>query len=218
LNILGLLQKSKQILYFQNSFFPSRRFKFLSKSQPSYWMSNCLESVNVSSIEGCISDCRREMCLSICAGHATLVGISWSRLNLKQVIQGVRETNFSDTRLRKSTHVSSWMLWDRNIFLSKRKRNKFDARVTAVAISASWFSMWGEVNVGWFSTSLPRHRRKATAPRVFRKRSTTSRDEERRQKCRIASATENKTERSKVTKFHASFAGIRKSYWILVLK
>jgi hypothetical protein len=29
------------------------------------------------------------------------------------------------------------MLWDRNIFLSKRKRNKFDAAVTAVAISTS---------------------------------------------------------------------------------
>lgn len=181
-------------------------------------MSNYLESVSVSSIEVYISDCRREMWLSICADHATLAGISWSRLNLKQVIQRVRETNFRDPRLRKSTHVSSWMLWDRNIFLSKRKRNKFDAAVTAVAISASWCAMWGEVNVGWFSTSLPRHRRKATAPRVCRKRSTTSRDEERRQKCPIAFATENKTERNKVTKFRASFAGIRKSYRILVLK
>jgi len=72
--------------------------------------------------------------------------------------------------------------------------------------------------VGWFSTSLPRHRRKATAPRVCRKRSTTSRDEERRQKCPIASTTENKTERNKVTKFPASFVGIRKSYWNLLLK
>lgn len=145
-------------------------------------MSNCLESVNVPSIEVYISDCWGEMWLSICAGHRNVAGISWARLNLKQVIQGVRETNFSDTRLRKSTHVSNWMLWDRNIFLSKRKRNKFEAAVTAVAISASWCAMWGGgVNVGWFSTSLPRHRRKATAPLVCRKRTTTSRDDERRQ-------------------------------------
>ena len=106
-------------------------------------MSNCLESVNVPSIEVYISDCWGEMWLSICAGHRNVAGISWARLNLKQVIQGVRETNFSDTRLRKSTHVSNWKLWDRNIFLSKRKRNKFEAAVTAVAISASWCAMWG---------------------------------------------------------------------------
>lgn len=117
-------------------------------------MSNCLESVNVPSIEVYTSDCRREMWLSICAGHSTLAGISWARLNLKQVIQGLRETNSSDTRLRKSTHVSSWMLWDRNIFLSKRKRNKFDAAVTAVAISASWCAMRGE----WmWADSAPRY-------------------------------------------------------------
>jgi hypothetical protein len=47
---------------------------------------------------------------------------------------------------------------------------------------------------------------------VCRKRSTTSRDEERRKKCPIASATEDETKKkNKVTKFPASFAGIRKS-------